>query len=1261
MLSANCQGLGDAKKRIDVLTHFRESRANILCLQDTHWTEKIDKSLKRDWKDDIFYSGLKTNARGVAILIKQNFEYKVLSNYSDNSGNLIVVDIKINTNTFKIINIYAPNTDNPNFFENILKIIDNSQSDYFILCGDYNLTLNPTLDSYNYKTINNPLSRNVLLSALTSRNMIDYFRHFNPTTTRYTWRRRNPLKQSRLDYIIGPNALLDFIQACSIIPGYRSDHSFVEINLRFCDFIRGKGTWKLNCSLLKDKQYLIKINELINQEKIDYAAKVYNPVNINKISDNDLQLTIDDSLFLEHLLAKIRGETIKYSSQIKKKRITKLHEIKSKIESLEQTTNPDDLESLAKYQNELIKMRAEDIEGIRIRSRAEWLIDGEKPSKYLSALEKKQCIDKTIKKLKKDDGTIITDQESILHEIEKYYQQLFMKDSTTNINTLNHLKQLQNFKKLSDHQATKLDLDLTIEELGKSLKKMKNGKSPGIDGFPCEFFKVFWDKLKYFILKAIKDIFNKNEMPHSLKQCLITCIPKGDKDRQNLKKNWRPISLLPTLYKIISSAIASRIKSVLPHIISKTQTGFLEGRSITENTRLIYDLMHYTEIKNIPGLLMLVDFQKAFDSVSWNFLNKVLNLFNFGENIIKWINIFNTNISAYVSQYGTLTKKISIQKGCRQGDPLSSYLFLICAQIMYLMLDSNEQLKGIQVNQDEVKLTQFADDTTLILDGSCGSLQAALNTLEVFGNLSGLKINTDKTQIVWIGKKRGSKEKLNVPCKLIWGATHFKILGIQMSTNLNSVVDINYNNIIEKLGNSLESWKKRYLTTYGKITVVKTFIISKFIHLFTSIPNPDKSILNKINNMIFKFIWDGKPDKIKRSTIISNPMEGGLKMIDLPSFVTALKLSWVRQFLIQENSQWKNLVNGTLFNIKKFLEMGTLWHQNLKPKISNPFWHDIFSSWIEFQHKYKATSKESAACTPLWNNPKISTTAIFNSNLYKNGCTYIADLCDTKYQIYDIPTIRRTYKTTPNFLEYLRMTKGLNNYLITLPENNRNIKPIQPLFTSLMNKYKKGSRIFYNTLIKKDHLEAPNFKFKWSSQLSKSFTDSDWKKFFNICHYTIHDNDLKWFQYKIIHKILGTNSLLFKISISTSNLCRACNEFEETDDHLFFTCRISATLIDELCILIHNITGIQLSPTLTEVLLGKLDNTKTTSTYNIIFLIFKHYLFRTITTNTTPSLDGFLQKLKRIHNEQEYIAKIKSNIENFNKKWSVISSIIQTI
>ena len=183
---------------------------------------------------------------------------------------------------------------------------------------------------------------------------------------------------------------------------------------------------------------------------------------------------------------------------------------------------------------------------------------------------------------------------------------------------------------------------------------MKNHKCPGIDGFPAEFFKVFWSKLKYFVLRALNCSFESGELSISLRQCVITCLPKGDKKRQFLK-NWRPISLLSVIYKIASLSLALRFRPVLNKLISNTQSGFMTGRCIGENTRLIYDLMHYTYTNNIPGLLMLIDFQKAFDSVSWTFLQATLKFFGFKESFCNWIKGLNSNVRAAVLQCGRLS------------------------------------------------------------------------------------------------------------------------------------------------------------------------------------------------------------------------------------------------------------------------------------------------------------------------------------------------------------------------------------------------------------------------------------------------------------------------------------------------------------------------------------------------------------------------------------------------------------------------------
>ena len=282
---------------------------------------------------------------------------------------------------------------------------------------------------------------------------------------------------------------------------------------------------------------------------------------------------------------------------------------------------------------------------------------------------------------------------------------------------------------------------LTISELGEALKNMKHNKTPGIDGFPAEFLKVFWGKLKFLVTRVLNYSYEIGKLPISLRQSIISCIPKGDKSRE-LLKNWRPISLLSVFYKIMSAALVNRTKKVLDKLISDSQTGFIKGRYIGESIRLVYDIINECDISNKTGLLMLIDFEKAFDSISWKFIYKVLEFFKFPENYIKWIKLLNTSSVAAVMQVGVKSGFLNIERGCKQGDPIAPYLFILCGQIMFYMINYNNNIKGIHIGEHEFKITQFADDTTLFLDGSQFSLQHALNTIEIFGSFSGLKINT---------------------------------------------------------------------------------------------------------------------------------------------------------------------------------------------------------------------------------------------------------------------------------------------------------------------------------------------------------------------------------------------------------------------------------------------------------------------------------------------------------------------------------------
>ena len=221
---------------------------------------------------------------------------------------------------------------------------------------------------------------------------------------------------------------------------------------------------------------------------------------------------------------------------------------------------------------------------------------------------------------------------------------------------------------------------------------MDNGKSPGSDGFTCEFYKFFWDYVKQNVVESINYGFEKRQLSICQRRGIITLVPKKDKPT-NLLGNLRPISLLNTDYKIATKAIAKRLEAVLPLVINADQTGYIKGRYIGENVRLS-DIISYTTAKNLPGLAIFLDFEKAFDSIEWNFLFKALDKLNFGPDFKNWVQTFFCNITSCVTNNGFASDFFNLERGVRQGCPLSGTLFVLGIEIFALAIKKIRKSKA---------------------------------------------------------------------------------------------------------------------------------------------------------------------------------------------------------------------------------------------------------------------------------------------------------------------------------------------------------------------------------------------------------------------------------------------------------------------------------------------------------------------------------------------------------------------------------------
>ena len=315
-------------------------------------------------------------------------------------------------------------------------------------------------------------------------------------------------------------------------------------------------------------QYISLINKVIEDELIKYSIPVYS-LDYIKNGTKDLTSTISYDLFLELLFLRIRGETIKFASYEKRKHNMTEQQLIKDIETLEKSEMIQNPQLVMDKKAELETLRQQKIKGEMVRTRGHWLKEGEKPTKFFCNLENRNFVEKTMKKIKLSDGSFIVEQKEALHHIGRFYSKLFKnRDDNLDFEELSKV-----LKKLKIPQVNCPDLGtpITVEELGMVLKKCKHNKTPGMDGITSEFLKVFWIKLKYIITNAINFCFSKGQLSTTLRQCVITCIPKGNKDR-SLIKNWRPISLLCVIYGLASGVIANRLKGTLDSVISQCQT-----------------------------------------------------------------------------------------------------------------------------------------------------------------------------------------------------------------------------------------------------------------------------------------------------------------------------------------------------------------------------------------------------------------------------------------------------------------------------------------------------------------------------------------------------------------------------------------------------------------------------------------------------------------------------------------------------------------
>ena len=751
---------------------------------------------------------------------------------------------------------------------------------------------------------------------------------------------------------------------------------------------------------------------------------------------------------------------------------------------------------------------------------------------------------------------------SILNELKRFYMKLYK--SNHNASSSFHNPFLQgNFKTLSEDEKEICEGSIMENEIKVVLKNMANGKSPGSDGYPAEFYKFFWLDLGEYLLKSLNEAFEVGELSQTQKQGIISLIPKGDKPREFIK-HWRPISLINVDCKLLSGVLAHRLKQILPKIIGNEQKGFLKKHYIGENIRTVYDLMQYLDDQNKDGMLLLLDFEKAFDSIEWDYLNDVLKSFGFGQQFIQWFNVLYKNACSCVLNNGNFSDFFQLGRSCRQGDPLSPYLFILAIEPLASEIKRNNIIRGILCDKEMIKIGLYADDTFLMLDGSESSLRESILVLNHFHVHSGLKINLDKTQAIWLGKLKKRTYAICKDLNLSWDS-QFQLLGINFSVNLDEVSDLNYNikiAEIEKLFNNI-MYKRFHLSILGKITVIKTMAIPKLVYLFTVLPTPVKSIMDRIEEIISDFLWEGKA-RVARSYLERDINEGGLKLTNVKLFNCALKLTWVKRIL-EKNGNWQTIfqANFNTMNKKFYFELDIESLKSLQGKCSNIFWKDVIAAWMEYEMEFH--EKIDPRTFPIWDTYYITNTNLIKRSweLQNVGIKYLNDVISPTGGLLGYDEFIRTFNLQMNFVDFYSLMHSIpRKWKGGLNERLHKTCIHQEVLESLL-KMRKVCKESYSYMLSKN-FKHRSHETKWCQVLQPYTVLFPWHKYYSMNFQCTLDSKMRAFQYKILLRIIPTNKYLKLCKITDNDNCYFCDNDIETIEHLFYFCPIVKAFWDKL-------------------------------------------------------------------------------------------------
>ncbi|KAK9048814.1 hypothetical protein SSX86_032219 [Deinandra increscens subsp. villosa] len=786
-----------------------------------------------------------------------------------------------------IINVYAPQGTRARklLWDKLIDLMDN-ENGLWMVVGDFNDVRCPEdrLHSSFNQSSADAFNRFISHAGLCEYQM---------GGSKFTYSYGNGKNFSKLDRVLvcadyfhkWPGARL------TALPRLWSDHCPLILKSNLLDF--GPTPFKFFSSWLKDVELVSKIKlELCKRNEGSYPPDVHLRNKLRRVKE----VSKEWACRRKESVNKERDDLVDFCHQMDR-------------DSEQRVIDGIELEDWVNKKGKLSDIEKKRIDDLRQKARIKWAMEGDDNTAFFHGIINSNRANGRINGLRIRNHWV-EDPDRIKHETWRYFKELF-SDSRKDKPSLD----CGGISSISSEQGEWLVRPFSMEEIKSAVWDCDGDKAPGPDGFNLNFLKFFWDDIGDDFLQILNRFHDIGRISPGCGASFLHLIPKSS-DAQSLGE-YRPISLLGCISKVVSKVLACRLKPVLPSIISETQLAFVEGRHIVDGPLILNETVAWLKHSKRKGLLFKIDFRKAFDSLDWGFIDSVLHHMGFPVKWRSWVFGILSSARASVLVNGSPTREFNCSRGVRQGDPLSPYLFVIAMEALDWMVNKaclSGIYHGICLPSNGPVLSHifFADDVIMMGEWSESNARNIVRLLRVFFLVSGLEINLKKCAIMGVNVDPLEVKSMAEILNCADGSIPFDYLGMVVGANMNRIAS--WKSVVDTFERRLSRWKAKVLSFGGRLTLVKSVLDSLPTYFFSVYKAP-KGVINQLEKIRFRFLWGGNCDAnkihwVNRNEVCKPKRYGGLGLVKLEDFNLSLLAKWLWRLKAEEGSLWGRVVSA---------------------------------------------------------------------------------------------------------------------------------------------------------------------------------------------------------------------------------------------------------------------------------------------------------------------------------------------------------------